>query len=104
MQAGIALQRPLSLLPPPYSRFEPVAWLSGPRPEEVRPGSLLALEVSRPEREWRKVRALVEELRAQLPAVPLVLRVREPLSAPEALELGRQTAALGVRAVVFDSN
>ena len=46
----------------------------------------------------------MEELRAQLPALPLVLRVRKPLAAPEALELGRQTAALGVRAVVFDSN
>lgn len=96
--------RRLFPIPLSYRRFEPVAWLSGPRPEEVRPGSLLALEVSRPEREWRKVRALVEELRAQLPALPLVLRVREPLSAPEALELGQRTAALGVRAVVFDGD
>ena len=46
----------------------------------------------------------MEELRARLPAQPLVLRVRKPLAAPEALELGRQTAALGVRAVVFDGD
>ena len=94
---------PLYLLPPPYTRFEQVGSLAALRPEEITPGTLLALGVSHLEESYPTLRESVPRLRARFPALPVVLWVKQRPS-PGSLDLARRAGTLRIRAVLSEDD
>nr|PZN77486.1 MAG: hypothetical protein DIU57_16500 [Pseudomonadota bacterium] len=93
----------LCLLPPPYTQYEPVRSLSIAHLEEIGPGTVLVLAVSRLEEDWPILRETVRRLRQRFPALPVVVRVKER-PRMGSFDRGRRTAALGIRAVLAEED
>lgn len=103
--AALSCRQPSALtvspIAPPYACFAPASDAERLRPHELSPGTIFGLEVrQRPcSVEW--LRQGLHRIRSRFPAVPIVLRLSQPLD-PETVHLTQLATQLHVRGAIVD--
>jgi AraC-like DNA-binding protein len=91
---------PTLLLKPPYLRPERLPNITRLCPRQLDPGTLLVVELEKPEAAWPNLQQWLPRLRAAHPGAPLVLWVPGEVGAGDLANLARRAGRLGVRAVL----
>lgn len=100
MARGLPL--PIYVVRPPYERFVPLPSIAALERSDLSPGSVLAIGVAAPERDWLRLQGVTPQLRSRFPGAALILRVpRTPDAA--SVHLARRAGELHIRAVLLES-
>lgn len=91
----------VSPITPPYACFAPASDADRLRPHELGPGTIFGLEVRQRPCSVESLRLGLHRIRRRFPAVPIVLRLSQPLD-PEAVHLTQLAIQLHVRGAIVD--
>lgn len=86
---------------PPYARFAPASDAEQLSPREMSPGTVFGLEVHGRPCAAESLRQPLHHIRRRFPAVPMVLRLSQPLD-PEAVHLTQLATQLRVRGTIVE--